>query len=60
MSFQNQSGDLSSFAEVVPEAARVGGLTKSSLLTQRRRCRVVPQTGASSSPSSQVQFLIAD
>jgi hypothetical protein len=60
MSFQNQSGDLSSFAEVVPEAARVGGLTKSSLLTQRRRCRIVPQTGPSSSPSSQVQFLIAD
>ena len=60
MSFQTQSGTLSAFSETVPEAAKVGGLTKSSLLTQRRRCRVVPQTGPSSSPSSQVQFLISD
>ena len=60
MSYQNQSGDLASFAEVVPEAAKVGGMTKSSLLTQRRRCRVVPQTGQSAGPSAQVQFLVAD
>lgn len=60
MSFQNQSGLLSPFMEIVPEAAKVGGLTKSSLLTQRRRCRVSPQTGPSANPSSQVQFLISD
>ena len=60
MSFQNQSGLLSPFMEVVPEAAKVGGLTKSSLLTQRRRCRIVPQTGPSATPSSQVQLLISD
>jgi hypothetical protein len=60
MSFQNQSGVLSPFQEVVPEAAKVGGLTKSSLLTQRRRCRIVPQTGPSAAPSSQVQLLISD
>ena len=60
MSFQNQSGLLSAFQEIVPEAAKVGGLTKSSLLTQRRRCRVSPQTGPSSGPSQQVQFLISD
>ena len=60
MSYQNQSGTLSAFSEVVPEAAKMGGLTKSSLLTQRRRCRVVPQTGPSATPSSQVQFLISD
>jgi hypothetical protein len=60
MSFQNQSGMLSAFQEIVPEAAKVGGLTKSSLLTQRRRCRVSPQTGPSSTPSQQVQFLISD
>jgi len=60
MSFQNQSGSLSPFMEVVPESAKVGGLTKSSLLTQRRRCRIVPQTGPSAGPSSQVQLLISD
>lgn len=66
MSFANQSGDLSPFTEVVPDAARVGGLTKSSILTQRRRCRVTPQTGASygsagsGAANQQIQFLIAD
>jgi hypothetical protein len=60
MSFTNQAGDLASFQEVVPDAAKMGGLTKTSLLTQRRRCRVAPQTGPSATPSSQVQFLISD
>lgn len=60
MSFTNQSSSLSPFMEVVPESAKVGGLTKSSLLTQRRRCRVVPQTGPSANPSSQVQLLVSD
>jgi len=68
MSFLNQSGDLSPFTEVVPESAKLGGLTKSSILTQRRRCRVVPQTGATygsnsagtGGSNSQIQFLIAD
>ena len=60
MSFTNQAGDLASFQEVVPDAAKMGGLTKTSLLTQRRRCRVTPQTGPSATPSSQVQFLISD
>jgi len=60
MSFQNQAGDLSPFTEVIPEGARVSGLTKSSLLTQRRRVRITPQTGPSANPSGQVQLLIAD
>jgi len=60
MSFQNQSGDLASFVEVVPEAAKMGQLSKSSLLTQRRRVRITPQTGSSSGPSQQVQFLLSD
>jgi hypothetical protein len=68
MSFLNQSGDLSPFTEVVPESAKLGGLTKSSILTQRRRCRIVPQTGATYGSNSagtggsnaQLQFLIAD
>jgi hypothetical protein len=60
MSFTNQSGDLAQFSEVVPEAARVQGLTRSSILTQRRRVKLPAQTGPTSAPSSQIQFLIAD
>jgi hypothetical protein len=60
MSFQNQSGDLASFVEVVPEAAKMGQLSKSSLLTQRRRVRITPQTGSSSGASQQIQFLLSD
>ena len=60
MSFTNQSGDLAAFSEVVPEAARVQGLSRSSILTQRRRVKIPAQTGPTSSPSSQIQFLIAD
>jgi len=60
MSFQNQSGDLASFVEVVPESAKMGQVSKTSLLTQRRRVRITPQTGSSASPSSQVQFLLSD
>ncbi len=66
MSFLNQAGDLSPFTEVVPQSARVSGLTQSSILTQRRRCRITPQSGANygsagaSGGNSQLQFLIAD
>ena len=60
MSYQNQSGDLASFVEIVPESAKMGQLSKSSLLTQRRRVRITPQTGSSSGASQQVQFLLAD
>lgn len=66
MSFLNQSGDLSPFNEVVPDAARITGLARSSILTQRRRCRVTPQSGptygsaGANGGNSQIQFLIAD
>ena len=66
MSFLNQSSELSPFSEVVPDAARVTGLTRSSILTQRRRCRITPQSGqnygssGSGGGNSQLQFLIAD
>jgi hypothetical protein len=66
MSFTNQSGDLSPFEEVVPDAARVTGLARSSILTQRRRCRTTPQSGqnygvnGSGAGNAQVQVLIAD
>lgn len=66
MSFQNQSGDLAHFTEVVPGAAQYGLPEKSSILTQRRRCRTTPQTGPSigsagaGAGGNQVQFLIAD
>lgn len=66
MSFTNQAGDLMPFAEVVPESAQFGSPEKSSILTQRRRCRVTPQTGPSygsagaGAGGAQLQFLIAD
>jgi hypothetical protein len=62
MSFTNQSGDLAAFDEVVPDAARLGAPSKSSILTQRRRCRIVPQSGMSypAGGNSQISFILAD
>ncbi len=60
MSYLNQSGTLSPFEECVPDAARVSGLTRSSILTQRRRCTIVPQGSTSAGPNQQINFLIAD
>lgn len=66
MSFMNASSDLQSFEEVVPAAARLGAPSRSSILTQRRRCRVTPQTGmnygsaGSGGANAQLQFLVAD
>ena len=66
MSFQNQSGDLSPFTEVVPNAAQFGHPEKSSIITMRRRARITPQTGPTLGASGagaggqQVQFLLAD
>jgi hypothetical protein len=62
----NASSDLQSFEEVVPAAARLGAPSRSSILTQRRRCRVTPQTGmnygsaGAGGANSQLQFLVAD
>ena len=64
----NQAGDLYPFTEVVPASAQFGAPERSSILTQRRRCRVTPQTGASygtlssgtGAGGSQIQFLVAD
>ena len=66
MSFTNQSGDLNPFTEVVPASAQFGAPERSSILTQRRRARVTPQTGQSygsagaGAGGAQVQFLLAD
>jgi hypothetical protein len=69
MSFLNQSGDLLPFSEVVPASAQFGAPERSSILTQRKRARVTPQTGANYGTSGtsaagggnqQIQFLIAD
>lgn len=46
--------------EVVPDAAMVKGVSRSSLLTGRRRIRLQPQTGTSASPNSIIQFVLAD
>ena len=66
MAFTTQTGDLYPFTEVVPASAQFGSPERSSILTQRRRARVTPQTGSSYGSAgqggggSQVQFLIAD
>jgi hypothetical protein len=66
MSFTTQSGDLYPFTEVVPASAQFGAPERSSILTQRRRARVTPQTGSSygsagqGAGGAQVQFLLAD
>jgi hypothetical protein len=52
--------------EVVPRAASVQGLTRSSILTARRRVRAAPQTGVTygsagaNGGNQQIQFVIAD
>ena len=46
--------------EVVPDAAMVKGVSRSSLLTGRRRVRLQPQTGTSASANSIIQFVLAD
>lgn len=66
MSFQNQSGDLGLFTEVVPASAQFGAPERSSILTSRRRVKIVPQTGAqvgaagAGGGSQQIQFLLSD
>lgn len=66
MSFQNQSGELMPFTEVVPASAQFGAPERSSILTSRRRVRVTPQTGqnvgtaGAGAGGQQIQFLIAD
>ena len=67
MSYQNQSGDLSPYTEVVPMSAKLGDVTKASILTSRRRMRITPQTGSSywssagaGGANAQIQFLLAD
>ena len=46
--------------EVVPDSAMVKGVSRSSLLTGRRRIRLQPQTGTSATANSIVQFVLAD
>jgi len=66
MAFTTQSGDLYPFTEVVPASAQFGAPERSSILTQRRRARVTPQTGPSygsagqGAGGAQLQFLVAD
>lgn len=66
MSFQNQSGELMPFTEVVPASAQFGAPERSSILTSRRRMRIAPQTqqnvgsAGAGAGGQQIQFLIAD
>ena len=70
MSSLYQSGSQLSMEEVVPMAAAVKGLTRSSILTQRRRIRIASQNGrdvgtgtgasAAGGGNQQIQFLLSD
>jgi hypothetical protein len=70
MSALYQSGSQMSMEEVVPAAAAVKGLTRSSILSQRRRIRIQAQGGrdygsfngttASGGGNQQLQFLLSD
>ena len=66
MSYLNEAASLSPFEEVVPAALQVSGLSRSSILTSRRRARVTPQSGqnygsaGANGGNSQIQVLIAD
>ena len=66
MSSLVQSSQGLPMEEVVPRAASVQGLTRSSILTARRRVRAAPQTGVTygsagaNGGNQQVQFVIAD
>jgi len=46
MSALNPGASLLPLEQVVPGALAMKGLSTSSLIVQRRRCRIVPQTGA--------------
>lgn len=70
MSSLYQSGSQMAMEEVVPAAASVKGLTRSSILTQRRRIRIQAQGGrdagtgtgatAANGGNQQIQFLLSD
>lgn len=66
MSALYQSGSQLTLEEVVPMAAAVKGLTRSSILTQRRRIRIQSQSGrdfgtnGAGAGNQQVQFLLSD
>jgi len=66
MSFLNPAGDLSPFSEIVPSAISLDKPTKSSIVSARRRVKIVPQTGTSygasgaGGGSQQLQWLVAD
>lgn len=66
MSVLYQSGSQLNMEEVVPMAASVKGLTRSSILTQRRRIRIQSQGGrdygsnGTNGGNQQIQFLLSD
>lgn len=46
--------------DVVPASAKLGGVSKSSILSGRRRIRFQPQTSTTASPGNITQFVLAD
>ena len=70
MSLLVPNNNLHPMEEVLPAALAVKNLSRASVLTQRRRVRVAPQTGVNYGPSpptssnnaaqQQIQFLVSD
>ena len=64
MSSLNPGASLLPLEQVVPGALAMKGLSTSSLIVQRRRCRIVPQTGpnvgsaGASAGTKQINFVI--
>jgi hypothetical protein len=46
--------------DVVPASAKLGGVSKSSILNGRRRIRFQPQTSTTATPGNITQFVLAD
>jgi hypothetical protein len=70
MSLLVPGNNLHPMEEVLPAAMAVKNLSRASVLTQRRRVRVAPQTGINYGPTpptssanaaqQQIQFLVSD
>ena len=70
MALLNPNASLLPMEEVLPAGLKISGLSRSSVITQRRRVRVSPQTGinyganpptsSSNAQGAQIQFVVSD
>ena len=70
MALLNPNASLLPMEEVLPAGLKISGLSRSSVITQRRRVRVSPQTGinyganpptsSNNAQGAQIQFVVSD